>query len=237
MSVRFNPYLILSGLCKRKLSAVEQEQLCSKMFTFTCVFVHCFLRGCEMFSQSLVSPQILLPHIVSPSTQKRVQKPTTNDVSYKASTGHSKGFSVIALVLKCPSAPPGWLKRSAESQHTMFHTPSSSVPCCSPALSLRTGCLLSSQCHCALCTRQWRTKTHSWLVYGPTSTNCCHFGYKLTHRIAEGLTKPWQKIFKYLSVLLLYSSVFSSVSIETFPKCQWKQKRHKTDMTNITFLD
>lgn len=50
MSVRFNPCLIPSGLWKWKFSAVQQEQLRSKMFTFTCAFVHCFLSGYKMFS-------------------------------------------------------------------------------------------------------------------------------------------------------------------------------------------
>lgn len=92
-------------------------------------------------------------------------------------------------------------------------------------------CLPSSKCHCALCTRQCKTKTQSQLVYGPSTsrfwptTNRWHFGYKLTHSIAKGLSKPWNNIFKYLSVLLLYSCVFSSMSTEIFPKCQWKQKK------------
>lgn len=69
-----------------------------------------------MFSESLVRPQILLPYTISLSTQKQEYKtPPTNEVCYKASTGHSKGFSIIVLVLKCPPALPGWLKRTAVS--------------------------------------------------------------------------------------------------------------------------
>lgn len=135
------------------------------MFTFTCVFVHCFLRACEMYSQSLVSPQILLPHI-SFNTKTRVKKPTTNDVNlpglYRAFKGvldNGAGFEV-----------PTCTNRMAEkiSSIKTHHVPYTLILCAS-APSLRTGCLLSSECHCTLSTRQGRTKTHSWLVHGPST--------------------------------------------------------------------
>lgn len=193
-----------------------------------------------MYSQSLVSPQILLPHI-SFNTKTRVQKPTTNDVKlpgfYRAFQGvldNGAGFEV-----------PTCTNRMAEkiSSIKTHHVPYTLILCAS-APSLRTGCLLSSKCHCTqhktrknknpLLAGSW-TQHMSW--FWPTTTHHCHFGYKLTHSTAKGLPKPWQNIFKYLSALLLCSFVFSSVSTETFPKCQRKQKGHKTDMNNIIFLD
>lgn len=91
------------------------------MFTFACLFVHCFLRSCGMFSGSLMIPWILLPHIHLSQHKNNSRKNTTNNLSYKATTGHSKGFSVIVLVLKCPPALLGWLKTSLVSKHTMLH--------------------------------------------------------------------------------------------------------------------
>ena len=95
------------------------------MFTFACLFGHCVLRSCEMFSGSSAIPQIHLPHTPLSQHENDSRKNATNNLSYKATTGHSQGYLIIVLVVKCLSAPLGWLKMSAVSKHTMFHIASS----------------------------------------------------------------------------------------------------------------
>lgn len=163
---------------------------------------------------------MLLPHVYLPQHEKTSSKSTNSNLSYKGTTGHSKDFSIIVLVLKCPPAPLGWLKTSVVSKHTMPHIASLfCVLSFSSSVWPKAVCLPGSNTPMHSVPDKWKkNQKQNPLICGlqtlymsqfwPATTNHCHLGYKTGTQYswghAQALTKSL-KIYIFAVVTRQYS--------------------------------